>query len=528
MQKKNNENDKNSQINGNATQLSNIINLFNTIRDKSINKNNEQEDFEDLDLIIQKYINDYNSFYYDFNYWLNSLDQLAHQKICYFIGSLLYNLDNSSFYYKNDNYNEKNNKQLILYKEISGNYIDLLLYEKNKNKIITFPSFLFCTEKNNNNLDNNKIPYNKDKYTILFKISYNLNNQNEYIPILFDLFDSKIFQLFTFYKINDVKIKNKEEKAIIYLEPINKKDYLELRLKENNTINYNQNLNIMESIYNENLNNSNSNVNQSNISLSNNVSNIYITSTVNISKYLQYFNNHYNKNLNSDMTSIILENSNLGNFGLLILSKIKFNELVVLNLDNNKISDLTPLTVCDFPKLKKLSFGSDNKTPLKYKIKDISPLSNCNFPELLILNLKNNLITDISYLLFMNFPNLLILDLSYNKIQSIHVFCNVNFPKLETLDLCNNLINDITPLNTILGKKNKILKNIENNNSSLINTSNISSILSNSQQINEVHKKNVVLPSLKVLKIKHNKLTIDEGLLMTIKALKNRGITILK
>ena len=284
----------------------------------------------------------------------------------------------------------------------------------------------------------------------------------------------------------------------------------------------------MESIYNENLNKNNSNINQSNISLSNNISNIYITSTVNISKYLQYFNNRYKKNLNSDMTSILLENSNLGNFGLLILSKIKFNELIVLNLDNNKISDLTPLTACDFPKLKKLSFGSDNKTSLNYKIKDISPLSNCNFPDLLILNLKNNLINDISYLLFMNFPNLLFLDLSYNKIQSIHVFSDVNFPKLETLDLCHNLINDITPLNTSLGKKNKIPKKIDNNNNSFINKSNISSIFSNSQQINEVHKKNVVLPSLKILKIKHNKLIIDEGLLMTIKALKNRGITILK
>ena len=510
---KNIENEKNS-TNENKNKLFNIIKLLDIIKEKYI---------DDCNVIIQNYRNDYKSFYDDFNYWLNNLDQLAHQKICYFIGSLLYNLDNSTFYYKNDNYNGINNSPLILYKEISGNYIDLLLYEKNKNQIITFPSFLFCTEKCNNNI---KHSHYKDNYSILYKISYNLRNQNEYVHNLFDLFDSKAFQLFTFYKINDIKIKHKEGTAVINLEPINKKEYLELKLKQNEAINYNPNLNIMEPIYYENINNNNSNINQSNISISNNISNIYITSTVNVSKYLQYFNKKYNKNINTDMTSIILENSNLGNFGLLVLSKIKFNELVVLNLDSNKISDLTPLKVCNFPKLKKLSLGSDNNTGLKYKIKDISPLINCNFTDLLILNLKNNLISDISYLLFMNFPNLLILDLSYNNIQSIHVFSSANFPKLETLDLCNNQINDITPLNNYLGKKNKIPKNIEN--SSIINTSNISNILSNSQSTGEIHKNNVVLQGLKVLKIKHNKLTIDEGFLMTIKALKNRGVTILK
>ena len=298
-----------------------------------------------------------------------------------------------------------------------------------------------------------------------------------------------------------------------------------MKLKENEAIHYNPNLNIMESIFYEKNFYNNSNINQSNISNGNNQSNIYITSSVITSRYLQFFNNQFNKNITPDMTSILLENSNLKNFGLKLLSKVKFNELIILNLDSNKISDLTPLKDCKFPKLKKLSLGSDDKTPLKYKIKDLSPLASCNFPDLFVLNLKNNLIDDISYLLFMNYPNLIILDLSNNQIKSIHVFSNVNFPKLETLDLCNNQISDITPLIT-LGKKNKMPKIIESN--SLSNSLNISNILIDNQKINDHIKKNVVLPSLKVLKIKHNKLNIDEGYLLTIKTLRNRGVTIFK
>ena len=38
----------------------------------------------------------------------------------------------------------------------------------------------------------------------------------------------------------------------------------------------------------------------------------------------------------------------------------------------------------------------------------------------------------------------------------------------------------------------------------------------------------MILPYLKTVKIKNNKLIIDEGYLMTIKNLKSRGITIFK
>ena len=526
--KKNIKSYKNKNENENT--LFYILNLLSIIQERSYDKKDDDKINEELDIIIDKYKNEYNTFYSDFNNWLNDIDQLAHQKLCYFIGSLMYTLDNSSFYYNIDYNIDTNNDKLILYKELSGNDIDVLIHQKNKNHIITFPSFLLCSKNISNNPDDEDYSITKNKYTIIYRIKYNLNSMNEYIPILYELSEeSKLYQLFTFYKIVDIKIRQNINTIFIDLEPINKKEYLELKLKENENeaIYYNNNLNIMESMYYENNNIDNSNINNnSNFSNSINQSNIYITSGVKVSRYLDFFNNKYGKSLNENMTSISLDNSNLRNIGLLILSKIKFKELIVLNLDKNNISDLTPLKECNFKKLKKLSLSSDDKTPLNNKIKDISPLASCKCPELFILNLKNNLISDITSLLFMNFPNLIILDLSYNKIESIHVFSNVNFPKLETLDLCNNLINDITPLITSSGKKNKLLKNIENN--SLINSSSISSVFSNSQQSNEHPKKTYVLPSLKTLKIKHNKLNIDEGFLVVIKTLRNRGVTIFK
>ena len=69
------------------------------------------------------------------------------------------------------------------------------------------------------------------------------------MPLLFDLDDAiKVFQMFTFFRITDIKIKKLNRKVMIYMEPINKKEYLELKLQADDTIVYNYNLNIMETI----------------------------------------------------------------------------------------------------------------------------------------------------------------------------------------------------------------------------------------------------------------------------------------
>ena len=122
-------------------------------------------------------------------------------------------------------------------------------------------------------------------------------------------------------------------------------------------------------------------------------------------------------------------------------------------------------------------------------------------------------------------PNLIILDLSHNQIESVHVFNEVNFPNLETLDLSYNLISDITPFISS-GKRKQTMKSIDN--SSIVNSSNITNFLSKSVSSSEVIKKNMALPSLKILKLKNNKINIDEAYLMTVKSLRSRGITIFK
>ena len=52
------------------------------------------------------------------------------------------------------------------------------------------------------------------------------------MPLLFDLDETtKVFQMFTFFRITDIKIKRNTRKVMIYMEPINKKEYLYIFLK---------------------------------------------------------------------------------------------------------------------------------------------------------------------------------------------------------------------------------------------------------------------------------------------------------
>ena len=514
--------------------INNIIKIFDEIR-KQLIEEKKMLYLNNSNLVnyINKYIGNYYLFKEDFNFWLNNLDNLSYEKLDYLIGCLMYTID-TSLYITIENKNieeEKDQNHIILYKEFIGNYIDLLIHENNKHKLITFPYFLICSKKLMSLSDKDD-----DEYYIIYRIKYNINNQYDYVQTLYELNEGeKVFQMFTFFRITDVKIKRSEQKGIIYLEPINKKDYLELKLKNDDTIVYNYNLNIIETTrYNNNnniqeneyINNQNNLYITANDQLYNNIDDESENNEIKVTKFMQFFNNKYGTNLNSEMTSISMEENNMKNIGLLILSKTNLKNLIVLNLGKNNISDISPLGNCNFPKLKKLSLESAKDTLPQNKISDISPLIHSNFPELFVLNLKNNLIKDISYLLFMNFPSLIILNLSYNQIESVVVFSEVNFPNLETLDLSNNLINDITPFISF-GKK-KSLKGVEN--SAILNSSNISAsnLLSKSVANNENIKKNMILPNLKTLKIKNNKLIIDEGYLMTIKNLKSRGITIFK
>ena len=604
------EKEKNESCGEKDKKFINIIMLLNEIVKKyQINK--KTNDY----IVIQNYGNEYNSFCSDFNFWLNDVDFLAHQKLYYFIGSLIYILDElilpktlpppmpnkepiismqiyesiqnqmpphdphipgpmnmpphgphgfiTELMYSsepmpihgplpdplqnqmhsigqmpmlmqempltNDLHINDAVSKIYLIKETKGNYIDLLLYLKNKNNVITFPNFLTCLFDTSPEYKND----NKTKYHILYKITYNENIFSQEPTSLSNLSSKeKVFQLFTFYKITDVKINKSKERAEVSFEVINSQENLEEKLREKNILAYNKKKNLMELkipsdsfMFNNSseITNLSHQIYNNSKSFGNNTSNseIYQNPT---SQNLMFFNQKYSKNLNFDNTSLNLENSKLYNDGLFFLSKIQFNNVINLNINDNKISDLSPLKNCCYPNLKKLSCSSNKNISLKFKIQDISPLIDCKFPNLLVLNLRNNFISDISYLLLMNFPSLVILDLAYNYIQSIQTFSHVNFPKLESLDLCNNQIYDISPFNSGKNKK-KFLQSIDSDPKMIRSISYrvIKSLGNEGETSNEG-----VLPRLKILKIKHNKIIIDEIYLGTIKALRNRGVTVFK
>ena len=94
------------------------------------------------------------------------------------------------------------------------------------------------------------------------------------------------------------------------------------------------------------------------------------------------------------------------------------------------------------------------------------------------------------------------------------------------MDLCNNQIYDISPFNSGK-KKKKLLQKIDNDSklSKSVSLKSSNKILGSGS---EISNNEGVLPALKVLKIKHNKIIIDEIYLTTIKALRNRGVTVFK
>ena len=138
---------------------------------------------------------------------------------------------------------------------------------------------------------------------------------------------------------------------------------------------------------------------------------------------LQEFNNKYHLNIqDTKINQLDCSRKNLGNEGLNDLSKIEFKELKILNLGDNKISDINALERAKFDKLE-------------------------------ILGLSFNQITDINILEKVNFKELKVLILGDNEISDIKVLEKAKFDKLEVLDLCHNQLPDIN----ILEKEKLIL-----------------------------------------------------------------------
>ena len=192
------------------------------------------------DDIITLYTRECNSFYQDFNRWLNTLDPLAIQKTSWFIARVIYRLNE---------YSEKKGgvkKDITLYRGIKMNLIDLLYYEREKDKLICYPSFtsttpLLQTAKGFSN--NNKTQY---QYTTIVTINYKYNK--DFIPTAVDVseisaFKSEkecIFLPYSFFKIKNVEIDHINKKGSIELDSIGRKEIFEKKLRDGYKLNYNE------------------------------------------------------------------------------------------------------------------------------------------------------------------------------------------------------------------------------------------------------------------------------------------------
>ena len=194
-----------------------------------------------------------NRIYKQLNGWLLNLQSEAYEKIAYFIGILMYKLNDYGI--KNKKMNTNN---YTLYRGICISYLDALSYQIYKGKKICIQTF-FSTSKNIevaqgfslgcfdteeekrknyhfSTLFHIKNEYKKDLYPLCFDISGTSNFDEEEF----------LFHPFTFFRIEDVKIDFNEFKLSLTLKAINKKEMLERKMNENNLIKYNKKENLME------------------------------------------------------------------------------------------------------------------------------------------------------------------------------------------------------------------------------------------------------------------------------------------
>ena len=133
---------------------------------------------------------------------------------------------------------------------------------------------------------------------------------------------------------------------------------------------------------------------------------------------LKAFNEEYSTNIEDiDDKEIIINKKNLDNEGLKLLSEIKFTNLKILSLQQNKITDIKSLENFEFKNLEKLDLGYN-------KIKDIKPLDKIEFKKLKELNLCCAEISDIKILTKFKLEKL---NISSTEISDIKILEDENF-----------------------------------------------------------------------------------------------------
>ena len=197
----------------------------------------------------------------------------------------------------------------------------------------------------------------------------------------------------------------------------------------------------------------------------------------------------YDRNIKKTDNEINFYQNQVDNYLFNTILKIKFENLVILNLADNNISNLAisnenfdSLKIVKFLNLEKNKLNDISKRFLKAisnceylflsynqisnldsfdgvdlnhichlslignKINDLSPLYKSRLANLNVLNLSYNNLNDISPLSKTKFPFLEELILNNNNISNIEIFEKTNYPELLFLNLKNNNIIDIRTL----------------------------------------------------------------------------------
>ena len=126
-------------------------------------------------------------------------------------------------------------------------------------------------------------------------------------------------------------------------------------------------------------------------------------------KVLGYFNSKLNINLTGKEIKIDLNNKNIGNIDLDLLSGVEFKKLEEINLSHNNISNIESLP--NFKTVKRIDISFN-------KIKDITPIKQLtkNNKKLENLNLGNNEIKDVKILKENIFTTVIDINLDNNNI----------------------------------------------------------------------------------------------------------------
>ena len=202
---------------------------------------------------IIKLYTDNDDYYPLFNKWLYELDFIAYEKTSYFLSGLMYCLN----LFGNEQKNQTT--EIILYRGMRLNIINLLPYRNCVGKLIVFPSFTsttieLMTAKDFSKRESSSPEDRKNHriYSVIFYISFNL--KSNWFPNGIDVHDLSyyddekeiLFQPFTFFKITKVDIDFDINIADIYLEVIGRKEVLEEKVKDGKMITYNIKEGVME------------------------------------------------------------------------------------------------------------------------------------------------------------------------------------------------------------------------------------------------------------------------------------------